>query len=124
MSANAAGQVFLLWLQSAITIIGATIAYWVVNPSAAKSLAFGSCIVLVTTLLLAWRAKHNAQDTAGAGKVLRLAYRTALERMVYTIAMLAVGFKLLNLAPFWVIAGFIAGQAAWLTVPVWTRLKT
>jgi F0F1-type ATP synthase assembly protein I len=124
VSANATGQAFLVWLQCAITIIGATIVYWVVNPSAAKSLAYGSCIVLTSTMLLAWRAKSNSRDAASAGKVLQLAYRTALERMAYTIAMLAVGFKLLNLAPFWMIAGFVAGQATWLMVPVWTRLKT
>ena len=87
------------------------------SPLAAKSFAYGCSIALVSTLFLAWRAQRGEQQTAEA--VVRSAYRTAVERMVFMAAMLAAGFSILH--PAWMLAGFLSGQAAWLFVPLWTR---
>lgn len=114
----------LIRLQCAITIIGAALAYLLVTPQAAKSLAFGSCVPLVSTLFLAWRLGQSQRENAGAEKILRQAYRTAMERMAGTILMLAAGFKVLQLTPLWMLAGFLAGQAAWLLLPVLARVKS
>ena len=38
--------------------------------------------------------------------------------------MLGVGFGLLKLAPLWLLAGFVVGQAAWLLLPIWMKLRT
>ena len=115
----------LVCLQGAITVIGAIFTYLVVTPPAAKSLVYGSCIALVSTMFLAWRLKQGEhQESLGAEWALRQAYRTAIERFVWVAIMLAVGFKLLKLAPLWMLAGFVVGQAAWLLLPIWMKLRT
>lgn len=115
----------LVWWQGAITIIGAVFAYLVVTPPAAKSLVYGNCIALVSTLFLAWRFRQGERrESLGAEWALRQAYRTSVERFVWVAIMLAVGFKILKLAPLWMLAGFVVGQAAWLMSPVWMKLRT
>lgn len=115
----------LLGLQSAIVITGTAIAYLVVSPSAGKSFAYGSIIALTGALLLTWRLKQSeTRPGVGAEWVLRHAYKVAIERFAWAIIMLAIGFKLLELAPLWLLAGFVVGQVAWLFVPVWIRLRT
>lgn len=114
----------LIEVQGAITIIGAVLAYFVVTSLAAKSVAYGSCVAMVGTLLLAWRFRQGkSRESSGATWYLRQAYRTAIERFVLVVFMLAAGFGLLKLAPLWVLAGFVAGQAAWLTVPVLMKFE-
>lgn len=115
----------LVWLQGAITIIGASFTYIFVTPPAAKSLVFGSIIALVSTLFLAWRLKQGeCKENLNVEWALRQAYRTAIERYVWTAVMLGVGFGLLKLAPLWMLAGFVVGQAAWLLIPIWMKLRT
>ena len=107
-------------LQSAITITGFILAYLVVNQLAAWSLAFGGWIALVSTLWLAMRlGQAERQKKMEAGESLRHAYRTAIERYIWVFLLFATGFKLLQLAPLWVLTGFVAGQTAWLFAPVW-----
>lgn len=113
----------LVGLQCAIMIIGALFTYFVVTPQAARSVAYGSCVALVSVLLLSWRLKQGARANIGAEWYLRQAYRTAIERFVLVVFMLAAGFGLLRLAPLWVLAGFVAGQAAWLAVPVLMKFE-
>jgi len=113
-----------VWVQGAITTIGGILAYWLVTPPAAKSFVYGSSIALVSTLLLAWRMGQGAKpEDRDASRVLRQAYRAAIERFVWVIFLLAVGFRLLKLAPLWMLAGFVAGQAAWLLLPVWMKFE-
>ncbi len=120
---------YLVGLQGAITIIGAIITYFAVTPQAAQSVAYGSSISLAGALFLAWRYRQGTRDkTLGVEWYVRQAYRTAVERFVGMTLLLAIGFGLLRLAPLWMLAGFVAGQLAWLVVPVWigrgwTRLK-
>lgn len=108
--------------QCAITITGATLAYLVVTHLAAGSVAFGGGIALVSTLWLAMRlAQAERLESPGAERSLRHAYRTAIERFAGVLLLLALGFKVLQLAPLWVLAGFVTGQSAWLFAPVWKR---
>ena len=124
MSATHPEYTRLVGLQVAIMIFGAVLAYFVVTPSAAKSVTYGSCVALLGTLFLAWKFKQGEhRESLGAEWYLRQAYRTAMERFVWVAVMLAAGFGLLKLAPLWVLAGFIAGQAAWLVIPVWMKLR-
>ena len=115
----------LALFQGAITISGALLTYIFVTSPASKSFSFGSLIALLSTLFLAWRLKQGeVKENLGAEWVLRHAYRTAIERYVWTAAMMGTGFGLLKLAPFWMLAGFVVGQAAWLLIPIWMKLRT
>ena len=115
----------LVWIQGAITIIGALLTYLIVTPPAAKSLVYGSCVALVSTLLLALRFKQGEhRESLNAEWSLRQAYRTAIERFVWTAFMLAAGFGILKLAPLWILTGFVIGQVAWLLLPIWMKLRT
>lgn len=114
----------LVLLQGAITVIGAIFTYLIVAPLAAKSLVYGSFVALISTVFLAWRLKQGERrESLGADWALRQAYRTAIERFVWAAVMLAVGFGLLKLAPLWILAGFVVGQATWLLIPIWMKLE-
>lgn len=116
----------LAGLQCAIAITGAVLAYFfVATPLAAKSVAYGSCIAIVSTVLLSRGLKQGERhENLSAGWYLRQAYQTAIKRYVAVIFLLALGFNLLEFAPLWMLAGFVGGQSAWLVAPVWTRLRT
>ena len=110
----------LAWLQCAITITGSTLAFLAVTRIAAGSVAYGGGIALAGTLWLAMRlAQAERIKNPDAGRSLRHAYRTAFERYLWVFMLLAAGFKVLELAPFWLLAGFVAGQSAWLLAPLW-----
>jgi F0F1-type ATP synthase assembly protein I len=113
----------LIGLQCVIVTVGAILAYMVADLPAVKSIVYGNMVALIGALLLAWRYKHGKQQSEAAW-VLRHAYKTAIERFIWTIFLLAIGFKLLELSPFWLLAGFVMGQVAWLLAPIWMRLRT
>jgi hypothetical protein len=115
---------YLILLQVAITIIGAVFSCLMVSLSASKSLVFGSLIALMSTLILAVRLKQGRnRENLGAEWALQHAYRTAIERYVWTVIMLGIGFGLLKLAPIWMLAGFLLGQVSWIFVPIWMKLR-
>ncbi|MEJ1958643.1 MAG: ATP synthase subunit I [Nitrosomonadales bacterium] len=115
----------LIWFQGVIIIMGAGFTYFIVAPPAAKSFVYGCCIAWLSTVFLAWRFRQGErQEGLDAGRTLRQAYRTAIERFAWTAIMLALGFGYLKLAPGWLLAGFVAGQAAWLLIPIWMKLRT
>ena len=113
----------LVILQLVIIIVGATLAYIVADLPVVKSIVYGNVVALIGSLLLAWRYGQGKRQSEAAW-VLRHAYKTAIERFVWTIFLLALGFKLLALSPFWLIVGFVMGQAAWLLAPIWMKLRT
>lgn len=114
----------LLGVQGSITIIGAAFTYWMVSPPAAKSLAYGCGVALMSTLFQALRFfKEEREECLDAERTLRQAYRTAIERFVWVAIMLGVGFKLIKLDPLWVLVGFVAGQGAWLLLPAWMKFE-
>lgn len=114
----------LVGLQCAITITGAILAYFVVTPQAARSVAYGSCVALVSALLLSWRLRQGERhEDLGAEWCLRQAYRTAIERFAAVVFLLASGFKLLELMPLWMLVGFVGGQSAWLVAPVLMKFE-
>jgi F0F1-type ATP synthase assembly protein I len=115
----------LAGVQGAITIIGATVAYAIVTPLAAKSVAYGSGVAMLGTLFLAWRlVTGKRHEHIGAERVLRHAYRTAIERFLLVVSLLIIGLEYFKLAPLELVAGFVAGQLAWLAIPIWAKLRT
>ena len=111
-------------LQCAVAIIGAAVAYVVVTPLAAKSVAYGSGVTMLGTLFLAWRlVAGKRQEILGAEWILRHAYRTAIERFLLAASLLILGFEYFKLAPAGLLAGFVLGQLAWLVVPVWAKFE-
>lgn len=111
-------------LQLVAVLIGALIVYWQANTLASKSYAYGSVVVMVGVTILALQHRWSESRIEKVESVLRHAYKTAIQRFVGAIFLLAVGFKLLNLAPLWLITGFVVGQVTWLFVPIWMRLRT
>ncbi|MDR2173301.1 MAG: ATP synthase subunit I [Burkholderiales bacterium] len=114
----------LVGLQGAIMMTAVIAVYFAVSFLAAKAVAFGGCIVLVSALFLAWRFQQGRRNKrANAEWHLRQAYRTAFERFVWVVGMLVVGFKFLELDPFWMLAGFLGVQATWLAAPIWASVE-
>jgi F0F1-type ATP synthase assembly protein I len=111
----------LIWIQGVILVIAAYITYTVADLSAVKSIVYGNLVVLISALFLAWR--YGQKQQADAVGVLKLAYKTAIERFVGAIFLLVIGFKLLELAPLWLLMGFVIGQVVWLFAPIWMKFE-
>ena len=113
----------LLGLQCAITITGSTLNYFVVSHLAAESFAYGSSIALVSTLWLTWRVRQSERhEGLSVESCLWHVYQAAIERFLLVVFLLALGFKLLEFASIWILAGFVSGQSAWLFVPVLVKI--
>jgi len=75
--------------------------------------AFGGLIAMVNTGLLWWRWRQGAKDFhCDPARHLRSFFRSSLERFFVVGMLLALGFVLLKLAPFALLAGFVVGQLA------------
>ncbi len=115
----------LLGLKGVVLVFGTTVIYLIDGYSAAKSFAYGSLVAMIGALLLIWRhwqVVRRVNDSAET--VLRQAYKVAIERYLLSAVLLALGFKILELMPLWLMAGFVVGQAIWLFASVWMRLRT
>ena len=112
----------LAGLQGVIIAAAAAVANKYAAPIGIWSVAFGGGVAIFATLFLVWRHAAGAGTVEqGAERVLRQAYRTSLERFVLVACLLAIGMGILKLAPAWVLAGFVSGQAAWLAAPLWFK---
>ncbi len=83
---------------------------------------YGGAITLITTLMSVWRITVATRISIGATKqdvVPGVAefYKTAVYRLVLTIALLAIGLVGLKLQPMAMIIGFIAGTLGPFVVP-------
>jgi hypothetical protein len=112
-------------LQLIVIIISAVPAFFVVNPLAAKAVAFGGSIALVNALLLNWRMRWGGlHHDADASWHFRQAFRSFFERLAVAVTLFAVGFKLLKLVPLAMLTGFVLAQLAWIAAPLWLKLKS
>jgi ATP synthase protein I len=79
----------------------------------AGSVWFGGAIASANLLLLEWRRRAADKGPAlSAAASLRLLYRTALERFVLAVVLLALGLGVLRLDPLALLSGFIVGLVA------------
>ncbi|MCL2872571.1 MAG: ATP synthase subunit I [Betaproteobacteria bacterium] len=114
----------LIGLQGVVTVVGAAIAFFAVSGLAAGSFVFGGGIVLASAAYLAWRFEQGRRlKKASPQWHVSQAYVTAFQRFLWAAGMLVVGFKLLELAPLWMLAGFFGGQAVWLAAPIWVKVE-
>jgi len=84
---------------------------------------YGGAITLITTLMSAWRitvVTRISNGTTGQDAVPGVAefYKTAVFRLVLTIALLAIGLVGLKLQPMALIIGFVAGTLGHFIVPI------
>lgn len=86
---------------------------WQFDAVVAKAALYGGLIAIINSLQLL-RHLHRAERIAGddANGNVRIFYLCAMERLVMTIALFAIGLGALKLAPLPVISGFILGQLA------------
>jgi len=83
---------------------------------------YGGAITLITTLMSAWRitvATRIGRGATGQDVVPGAAefYKTAIYRLVLTIALLAIGLIGLKLQAMALIIGFVAGTLGHFVVP-------
>jgi len=83
---------------------------------------YGGATTLITTLVSAWRITVATRTSGGATEqdavpgVAEL-YKTAVFRLILTIALLAIGLGGLHLQPMALIIGFVAGTLGHFVVP-------
>jgi len=79
---------------------------------AAKAGLFGGMIALMNTGLILLHDKRAQRSNDDANRVIRYVYLCAVERMLLTIILFAVGLVALKLMPLPLLLGFIAAQLA------------
>ncbi len=80
---------------------------------AAKSALFGGIIVFLNTGLMILHEKRAAHQAGNdAQRILKYVYLCAVERLLLSLILFAVGLVALKLMPLPLLLGFIAGQLA------------
>ena len=102
-----------LIFQILFVLSGVGLSAWQLDIVIAKGVLFGGLIAVINSLQIL-RHMRRANRVAGvdANRNVRIFYLCAMERLIMTLALFAVGLVALKLAPLPVISGFIAGQVA------------
>ncbi len=100
----------VLLLQALLGLAVAAGAFFLAGWPSAVAAVYGCSVALVNLALLVWRMHRGKHAHTDAHRHLRSAYLASAERLAMVIVLLAIGFGVLELAPFALLAGFIAGQ--------------
>lgn len=112
-------------LQVVISVVVGMSGYALQGEAEAKAALYGGVVALMGTLLLLWRMQSSKQKTLlEAHQHLWLFYRSGLERFLVICVLLAIGMGPFNLVPLAVLVGFVAGQLAWIIVPLQRERKS
>jgi F0F1-type ATP synthase assembly protein I len=122
----------VVWLQVAITLVMAGVAYGLYGAQLALAALSGGLVSVLNGALLAWRmcrtalrSAHAAHDSSGAHHQLRLMYFYAAERFLAVVALLGICMVVLKLSPLALLGGFVVGQATLLIAQlILSRFKT
>jgi uncharacterized Tic20 family protein len=88
----------------------------------ALALLYGGLVAVANGALLVWRWHKGARDFhCDAGRHLRSFYRSALERFLVVLVLLAAGFALTGGHRIALLAGFAVGQLAWILTSLTLR---
>jgi ATP synthase protein I len=106
----------ILIFQTLFVLVGTGFSIWQFDATVAKSTLFGGLIAVINSLQML-RHLHRAARVAGsdANRNVKIFYLCAMERLVMTLALFAIGLGALKLAPLPLICGFIIGQFALLS---------
>lgn len=98
--------------QSVVVALLTLVLLQVVGYLAAKAGLFGGMIALMNTGLMLLHDKRAQSSDDDAKRVIKYVYLCAIERMLLTIILFAVGLVALKLMPLPLLLGFIAAQLA------------
>lgn len=89
---------------------------------AAAAVVFGCATAMLNTVLLVVRMSSDwRRQGTDPHAQMRFMVRSSIERFAAMVALLVVGMALLSLSPIHVIAGFIAGQLAFVAASIGIR---
>jgi ATP synthase protein I len=76
---------------------------------------YGVLVALAVSLILVWRERQSMRHPEwDQHRLFKLFVRTAVERVVLLVGLLAAGLGVLKLAPLPLLLGLILAQFAWL----------
>lgn len=103
----------ILIIQIIFVLAGVGLSIWQFDATVAKATLFGGLIAVINSLQLI-RYLRRAARVAGcdANRNVNIFYLCAVERLVLTIGLFAIGLGALKLLPLPAIGGFIIGQLA------------
>ncbi len=91
----------------------------------ALAVIYGGLAAWLNAAMLYWRwVQGTRRFHSDPGRHLRSFYRSSMERFLMVGLWLAAGLAWLGLAPLAVVAGFVAGQLAWLIASPTLRERT
>ena len=101
--------------QAGLAPLAAGIAAATSGSAAAIAVLYGTLVALAATSLVVWR-EHRAMRHPewDQHRLYRLFVRTAIERLLLLVGLLAFGFGVLRLMPLPLLTGLVVAQAGWL----------
>lgn len=111
----------LLQLGTALMVFG--LAWMQIGPEAALGASYGGAVALLNTQLMVWRMRQPLQGPQVGQQQVRLLYRSMVERFAAVLFLLAIGFKVLKLAPLALVLGFVACQMVWIVYSIMCGIK-
>ncbi len=114
----------LLWQSSALFAGGAIVGA-LAGAAPAVAATYGGGVALANQAMLSWRCQAVAADGGREGRaLLKVFYRSSLERFLLVAILLALWFLLIKSRPLAVLAGFLTGQLVGTTAGVALREGT
>lgn len=113
----------MLLLQLGTALVVGSLAWMQIGLAAGLGAVSGGAIALVNTQLLVWRMRQPLNGPEVGRQQVRLLYRSAVERFAVVLVLLAIGFKVLKLAPLALVLGFVACQMIWIVYSIMFGIK-
>jgi len=112
-------------VQAVMAPVLAIIGYFAMGPAVALAVFYGVATALVSSLLMVWRERTTLRHPEWDGrKLFGVFIRSGMERWLAVIAMLAIGFGVLKLAPLPLLLGLVAAQIAWVAAAFAVKKNT
>jgi ATP synthase protein I len=100
--------------QVVLAPVAAGIAAVTNGSDAAVAVLYGMLVAVAASALLAWREHRAAQHPEwDERRLYGLLVRTAIERLLLLVGLLAFGFGVLRLAPLPLLTGLVVAQLGW-----------
>ena len=113
----------ILWGQTLISLLIASVALVASGAQAAGSAALGGGIGTVATLYMASRALGGSADDDGR-TMLRRFLRAEMLKIGLTVFLFVVAFRFLPIAPLWMLGAYAATYAAYGSAMIGDRTGT
>lgn len=103
--------------QAGLAVVAALVAGAFAGPQAGLAVLYGGLVALAVSVVLVLRERQSMRHPEwDQHRLFGVFVRTAVERMLVLVALLALGFGVFGLAPLPLLLGWILAQLGWMVL--------